>query len=255
MVADQPVIELSVVIPAYNEENRLGPTIERVVAWLSAQPFATELIVVDDGSTDRTAELAGELLAEAPLTHRVLVNQRNRGKGFSVRRGMVESRGRRALFSDADLSTPIEHAADLMAAADQGADVAIGSRVAPGADIAVHQPFLRESAGRMFSVVQRAILGTHIADTQCGFKLFTRAAVEAVFPHQRLERWAFDAELIYIALRLGLRVVEVPVRWCNDADTKVRAFADGMQMVADLWAIRRMHGHLTPADRPVQPEG
>lgn len=250
MAAEQPGIELSVVIPAYNEEARLGPTLERVLAWLSAQPWPSELIVVDDGSTDRTAEVAREMLADAPIAHRVLVNERNRGKGFSVRRGMTESVGRLALFSDADLSTPIEHAADLMAAVERGADVAIGSRVAPGANIAVHQPFLRESAGRMFSIVQRAILGTHIADTQCGFKLFTRAAVEAVFPHQRLERWAFDAELIYIALRLGLRVVEVPVRWRNDADTKVRAFSDGMRMVADLWTIRRLHGHLTPADRP-----
>lgn len=254
MTADPTDIELSVVIPAYNEENRLGPTLERVVAWLNEQPFLTELIVVDDGSTDRTAELAREHLAATSLAHRVLVNERNRGKGFSVRRGMIESVGRMALFSDADLSTPIEHAADLMAAVEQGADVAIGSRVAPGAQIAVHQPFLRETAGRMFSVVQRAILGTHIADTQCGFKLFTRVAVEAIFPHQRLERWAFDAELIYIALRLGLKVVEVPVRWCNDADTKVRAFSDGMQMVADLWAIRRMHGHLTPADRFARPQ-
>lgn len=250
MAAEQPGIELSVVIPAYNEEARLGPTLERVLTWLKVQPFPTELIVVDDGSTDRTTELAREMLADAPIAHRVLVNERNRGKGFSVRRGMTESVGRLALFSDADLSTPIEHAADLMAAVERGADVAIGSRVAPGADIAVHQPFLRESAGRMFSIVQRAILGTHIADTQCGFKLFTRAAVEAVFPHQRLERWAFDAELIYIALRLGLRVVEVPVHWRNDADTKVRAFSDGMRMVADLWTIRRLHGHLTPADRP-----
>ncbi len=246
MTAAHNETDLSVVIPAYNEERRLAPTVEKVVAHLFAQPWTSELIVVDDGSADRTAELARELLAGAPMPCRVLVNERNRGKGHSVRRGMTESSGRLALFSDADLSTPIEHATDLMAAIERGADIAIGSRVAPGADIEVHQPILREMAGRMFSVAQRGILGTHIMDTQCGFKLFTREAIELVFPHQQLERWAFDAELIFIALRLGLKVVEVPVRWRNDQETKVNALSDGMTMVADLARIRRMHGHLRP---------
>ncbi|MGD9496808.1 MAG: dolichyl-phosphate beta-glucosyltransferase [Armatimonadota bacterium] len=249
MAAAETAPRLSVVIPAYNEELRLGPTIETVVAYLRAQPWASELIVVDDGSADRTAELARERLDGAPIPHQVLVNEHNRGKGYSVRRGMTHSTGELALFSDADLSTPIEHTADLMAAIEAGGDIAIGSRVAPGADIEVHQPLLRETAGRMFSVVQRAILGSGIKDTQCGFKMFTREAVDLVFPHQRLDRWAFDAELIFIAQRLGLRVVEVPVRWCNSRDTKVSAMRDGMQMVADLWAIRRMHADLRPADR------
>ena len=241
------VPDLSVVIPAYNEETRLGPTLRRVVTWLTDQPFSSELVVVDDGSTDRTAQLAGNMLEGGQIPYQVLVNDINRGKGFSVKRGMMASLGRLALFSDADLSTPIEHARDLMAAIEVGADMAIGSRVAEGADIEVHQPILRETAGRMFSVAQRAILGTNVRDTQCGFKMFTRAAVESVFPHQELERWAFDAELIYIALRLDLRVVEVPVRWRNDQDTKVRALSDGLRMVADLWAIRRMHADLRPA--------
>jgi len=249
MVAATTAPRLSVVIPAYNEALRLGPTIEEVVAYLRAQPWASELIVVDDGSSDRTAELARELLDGAPISHEVLVNERNRGKGYSVKRGMTRSTGELALFSDADLSTPIEHTADLMAAIEAGADIAIGSRVAPGADIEVHQPLLREMAGRMFSVVQRGILGSGIKDTQCGFKMFTREAVELVSPHQRLERWAFDAELIFIALRLGLRVVEVPVHWRNDAESKVSALTDGMQMVADLAAIRRMHAGLRPIRR------
>lgn len=242
-------VELSVVIPAYNEELRLEPTLLQISDYLHEQPWSSEIIVVDDGSSDRTADLAREVLSDSPVPGQVLVNEQNRGKGYTVKRGMLESTGRLALFSDADLSTPIEHAKDFMAAIEAGADVAIGSRVAPGADIEVHQPFLRETAGRMFSVVQRAILGSGISDTQCGFKMFTREAVNAVFPHQRLERWAFDAELIYIALRLGLQVVEVPVRWCNSPDTKVSAFTDGMQMVTDLWKIRTMHRHLTPADR------
>ncbi len=249
MAAAENAPRLSVVIPAYNEELRLGPTIEKVVQYLTAQAYPAELIVVDDGSSDRTAELARELLDGAPIPHEVLVNEHNRGKGYSVKRGMTHSTGELALFSDADLSTPIEHTADLMAAIGAGADIAIGSRVAPGADIEVHQPFLREMAGRMFSVVQRGILGSGIKDTQCGFKMFTREAVELVFPHQRLERWAFDAELIFIALRLGLRVVEVPVHWRNDAESKVSALTDGTQMVADLAAIRRMHAGLRPVRR------
>ncbi len=241
--------ELSLVIPAYNEEQRLGPTLERIIDYLEERDYPAEIIVVDDGSADATAELAREMLDDAPIPGCVLINETNRGKGYSVKRGMMQARGRLGLFSDADLSTPIEHTADLMAAIDAGADVAIASRATPDSDLEVRQPFLRETAGKMFSLVQRSILGSGIRDTQCGFKMFTREAIESVFPHQQLERWAFDAELVFIALRLGLEVVEVPVRWVNSPDTKVNALADGMQMVADLWKIRRMHGHLTPADR------
>jgi len=239
-------IELSVVIPAYNEVERLGDSLERIIAWLRDQPWRWEIVVVDDGSSDATAELARNVLQDVQMPTQVLVNEQNRGKGYSVRRGMMQSNGRLALFSDADLSTPIEHAADLRAAIEGGADIAIGSRQTVGSDIEVHQPFLRETAGRMFSAVQRAILGTGIRDTQCGFKMFTREAVEIVFPHQKLERWAFDAELVFIAQRLGLTVVEVPVRWRNSPATKVNAIRDGLQMVADLWQIRRLHSNLRP---------
>ena len=242
-------IELSVVIPAYNEQQRLGPTLERIATYLHEQPWPAEIIVVDDGSSDATAQLAREIIEAGPVPGRVLINEQNRGKGYSVKRGMTESTGRLALFSDADLSTPIEHTADLRAAIEKGADIAVGSRATPYSEIEVRQPFMRQTAGKMFSVVQRAILGSGIRDTQCGFKMFTRETVEAVFPHQRLERWAFDAELIFIALRLGFEVVEVPVHWVNSPDTKVNALTDGLQMVADLWKIRRMHRHLTPADR------
>ncbi|MCD6361586.1 MAG: glycosyltransferase family 2 protein [Armatimonadetes bacterium] len=231
---------LSVVIPAYNEVGRLGSTLEKVIAYLDEQPYASQIIVVDDGSGDATAELARSLLEERPDA-RVLVNEENRGKGYSVRRGMLEAAGQMRLFSDADLSTPIEHAADLLAAIDAGADIAIGSRGIQGADIARRQPLLRQTAGKMFSFVQRTLLGTGIVDTQCGFKLFTQNAAELVFPHQRLERWAFDAELLFIANRLGLKIAEVPVRWINSEDTRVRMFTDGLGMVRDLWRIRRMH--------------
>ncbi|MGC9317780.1 MAG: dolichyl-phosphate beta-glucosyltransferase [Armatimonadota bacterium] len=248
MDAARSETELSVVIPAYNEQDRLGPTLSRVVEWLSAHPWETEIVVVDDGSSDRTAEVARGALADAPMPTSVLVNEQNRGKGYSVRRGMMHSTGRLALFSDADLSTPIEHAADLREAIAGGADVAVASRALPDSELAVRQPLPREYAGRMFSVVQRAILKTGIRDTQCGFKMFTRQAVQAVFPHQTLQRWAFDAELIFIAQQLGLTVVEVPVRWLNSPATKVNALRDGLQMVADLLYIRRTHAGLRPGD-------
>jgi glycosyltransferase involved in cell wall biosynthesis len=241
--------ELSIIIPAYNEQRRLGPTLERITVYLQARDFASEIIVVDDGSSDDTAGLAREILDASAVPGRVIVNEQNRGKGYSVRRGMTESEGRIGLFSDADLSTPIEHEADLRAAIDAGADVAIGSRALRDSELVIRQPPMRQIAGRMFSLVQRSILGSGIRDTQCGFKMFTREAVEAVFPHQQLDRWAFDAELIFIALRLGFEVVEVPVRWRNDPETKVNAALDGMQMVADLWKIRRMHRGLSPEDR------
>jgi dolichyl-phosphate beta-glucosyltransferase len=243
MSGDTRDTHLSVVIPAYNEEGRLEGTLERVLDYLRAQPYASEVLVVDDGSSDGTAGLAAEVL-EGSTEHRVLVNEENRGKGYSVRRGMLEARGERRLFSDADLSTPIEHAADLLAAIEQGADIAIASRAIPGADIEVHQSLIRESAGRMFSVVQRALLGSGIKDTQCGFKMFTGEAAEAVFPHQTLERWAFDAELIFVAQRLGLEVAEVPVRWIDSPHTKVKMVTDGLKMVLDLVRIRARHGGL-----------
>jgi len=231
---------LSVVVPAYNEVARLGSTLEGITAYLDEQPYASEIIVVDDGSADGTAMLAEDLLYGRDNC-RVLVNEVNRGKGYSVKRGMLEAAGERALFSDADLSTPIEHAADLLSAIDGGADIAIGSRAVRGSDIQLRQPLLRQTAGKMFSLVQRTLLGTGIADTQCGFKMFTRRAAQMVFPHQTLERWAFDAEVLFIANRLGLKIVEVPVRWVNSPDTRVRMLSDGMKMVLDLWRIRRIH--------------
>ena len=234
---------LSVVIPAYNETGRLGVTLERVVVYLAEQDYASEIIVVDDGSDDDTARLAEEAL-EGRISHRVLINDGNRGKGYSVRRGMLEAAGERALFSDADLSTPIEHTADLLAAIEGGADIAIGSRAVHGSDIELRQPLLRQTAGKMFSLVQRMLLGTHIADTQCGFKMFTREAAQAVFSHQTLERWAFDAEVLVIAQRLGFTVAEVPVRWVNSPDTRVRMIPDGLKMVRDLAVIRSRHRSL-----------
>ena len=231
---------LSLIIPAYNEALRLRPSLERVLAYLRSRDFTSEIVIVDDGSSDGTADVAREAL-EGQADYRLLRNEPNLGKALSVKRGLLEARGQVLLFSDADLSTPIEHAADLLSAIDGGADIAIGSRAVRGSDIQLRQPLLRQTAGKMFSLVQRTLLGTGIADTQCGFKMFTRRAAQMVFPHQTLERWAFDAEVLFIANRLGLKIVEVPVRWVNSPDTRVRMFSDGMKMVLDLWRIRRIH--------------
>jgi len=248
MSRESESIHLSVVIPAYNEAGRLDSTLEQVIAYLNEQPYAAEVLVVDDGSSDGTAELAGELL-EGRAAHQVLVNEGNRGMGYSVRRGILQARGERRLFSDADLSTPIEHTGELLAALESGADIAIGSRVIEGSDIEVHQSFIRENAGKTFSVVQRALLGTGIKDTQCGFKMFTRGAAQAVFPHQTLDRWAFDAELLFVAQRLGLEIAEVPVRWIDSPETKVSMVSDGLKMVLDLAKIRWRHRRVRPDSR------
>jgi glycosyltransferase involved in cell wall biosynthesis len=230
---------LSVVIPAYNEANRLPATLGRVLAWLDAQSLEfRELIVVNDGSTDGTAALV-ESLRDAHPRLRLLNNPGNRGKGYSVRHGMLEARGEWVLFSDADLSTPIEDAARLVAAATEArADIAIGSRAVDRSLVSVHQSLLRELSGRFFNVVMRTVTGLPFRDTQCGFKLYRASAAREVFSRQRLDGFSFDVEDLYIARLLGVPAVEVPVRWANVEGTKVSAFT-GLRSFADLVRIRR----------------
>ncbi|HXK09049.1 MAG TPA: dolichyl-phosphate beta-glucosyltransferase [Vicinamibacteria bacterium] len=222
---------LSVVIPAYNEARRLPATLERVGAYLAAQGVAHEILVIDDGSADATADLArGESV-------RVLRHEPNRGKGYAVRRGMLAAAGARRLMTDADLSTPIEEMPRLEAEIDRGFDVAVGSRALPGARIEVHQPAYREAMGRAFNVMVQAILLPGLHDTQCGFKLFTARAAEAAFGACRLDGFSFDVEALFVARRLGLRIAEVPVRWRNDAATRV-GFGGGGAAFLDLLRIR-----------------
>ncbi|NPV46186.1 MAG: glycosyltransferase family 2 protein [Armatimonadetes bacterium] len=240
-----PAPYLSVVIPAYNEAQRLGPSLERILAYLADRPFAAEIVVVDDGSTDGTGDLARQLL-EGRADYQVLRNEPNAGKAVSVRRGLLAGRGQVLLFSDADLSTPIEEADRLLAELEAGADVAIASRQLPGARLAVHQPWYRELAGRAFGWVNQMVLLPGIPDSQCGFKAFRREAAHALLPHQRLSGWAFDAELLYVARRLGLKIAQVPVTWINDPASKVHMVRDGLRMVLDLFRIRRLHRHLRP---------
>jgi len=225
---------LSVVIPAYDEALRLPATLARVRAHLAERGVAHEILVVDDGSSDATAEVAR---AAGGGAVRVLRHEPNRGKGYAVRRGMLAATGERRLMTDADLSTPIEELARLEAEIDRGFDVAIGSRAVAGARIEVRQPAYREAMGRLFNVLVQVLLLPGLADTQCGFKLFTAAAAEAAFGACRLDGFSFDVEALYVARRRGLRVAEVPIVWRNDAATRV-GLGGGSAAFADLLRIR-----------------
>jgi len=231
-------LDLSIVIPAFNEERRLPKTLDSIGKFLQSRPIRAEIIVVDDGSTDATSQLvAGYQKKCAGL--RLVSNGKNRGKGFSVRHGMLEARGEYALFTDADLSTPIEEADKLLVALkEQGYDVAIGSRAVDRSLIQIHQSAVREQAGILFNYMVRWIMGIEFSDTQCGFKAFRMDRARIIFEQQRIERFGFDPEILFLAKRHGLRVAEVPVRWSHDAATKVNVAADGMRMLLDLLVIR-----------------
>ena len=209
---------LSVVIPAFNEAARLPATLVAVERSLTQAGLSHEILVVDDGSRDDTAERA---LAALPGAVRVLRNETNRGKGYSVRRGMLEARGELRLMSDADLSTPIEELPRLMEKLDAGYDVAIASRALPGSHVMVHQPYFRESVGRLFNVMVQALVLPGLFDTQCGFKLWTGAAAQEGFASARIDGFSFDVEVLYVARRRGRRIAEVPVTWTNDAASRV----------------------------------
>lgn len=235
-MADLP--SLTIVIPAYNEERRLPPTLAAVCAYLDARAYPdAEILVVDDGSRDGTAALVEALNLQDPRV-RLLRNPGNRGKGFSVRHGMLEARGEWILFSDADLSAPIEELDKLLPAAQaQQAQVAIGSRALDRSLIGVHQSRLRELAGIFLNRVMRIVTGLPFADTQCGFKLFRRDAARLIFPRQQLDGFTFDVEDLFIARVLSIPAAEVAVRWNNVEGTKVGLLV-GPQFFLDLALIR-----------------
>lgn len=241
-------IYLSLVIPAYNEAQRLGPSLSRILEYLQTRDYTWEVIVVDDGSRDGTADVARDLL-EGRAQYTVLRNDPNRGKALSVKRGLLAGQGRYLLFSDADLSTPIEESAKLLRELEGGADVAIASRQLPGAHLTVHQPWYRELAGRMFGWLNQAVLLPGIPDSQCGFKAFRREVAYELLSRQRLSGWVFDAELLYLARCLDYRIAQVPVTWVNDPASKVKMLRDGFRMAADLFRIRRLHRGLKPSSR------
>jgi len=231
-------LDLSIILPAYNEDRRLPKTLDSIIAYLRSRPFRAEIIVVDDGSTDQTQSVVNAARQRFPEM-RLLSNHANRGKGFSVRHGMLEARGDIALFTDADLSTPIEEADKLLdAIRDSGFDAAIGSRAVDRSLIQVHQSALREQAGIFFNRLVRWITEIDFSDTQCGFKAFRRERTRIIFEQQRIERFGFDPEILFLAKRNGLRVAEVPVRWSHDALTKVNVASDGIWMFLELLMIR-----------------
>ncbi len=229
---------ISIVVPAYNEQARLPDTIRRIQEYLSRSEWIFyEILIVDDGSTDGTAAIAEEFERENPNV-RLVRNPGNRGKGYSVRHGMLEARGEWRLFTDADLSAPIEELEKLWAAMTRdGSEVAIGSRALDRSLIGVHQPGLRESAGKFFNRVMRAVVGLPIADTQCGFKLFQGAASLQIFQRQTQERFGFDVEILFIAKKHGYRISEVPVRWNHVEGSKV-GMLTGLHAFSELAAVR-----------------
>ncbi len=229
--------QYSIIIPAYNESARLGATLDRVLEYVSAERWDAEVIVVNDGSRDHTPDLVREY-AEHHRNLRLLENPGNRGKGHSVRNGMLNAAGEILLFSDADLSSPIEEAPKLFAAIQSGADVAIGSRwLRP--ELQTHrQSLLRQFYGRIFNLALRILLGLNFKDTQCGFKAFTRQAAQKIFPQQKIERWGFDPELLYLARKVRLKVVEVGVAWAHDEGTRINPLRDGVRMFGEVLNIR-----------------
>ena len=227
----------SIVIPAYNESARILATLRSVVLCVRAQGWSAEIIVVNDGSRDSTAEVVRDFAADAPEV-RLLQNPSNRGKGYSVRSGLLQALGEVVMFTDADLSAPIEEAERLFAAIAAGADIAIGSRWLEKGRQTHRQPLYRQFFGRCFNAVTRAVMGLRFADTQCGFKAFTRAAAQTVFQLQTIERWGFDPEILFIGLKRGYRIVEVPVSWAHDERTRMSYLKDGIKMLEEIAIIR-----------------
>ncbi len=222
---------VSVVIPAYNEEKRLGPTLARIKEYLAAQDYSSEVLVVDNGSLDRTIEVAREAGVE-------VIEEPRRGKGAAVRTGMLAARGEYILFSDADLSTPIEEVEKLMGELRAGADVAIASRGLPESNLVKRQPWYREMVGRAGNVLVRLVAVRGIADTQCGFKVFPREVARRVFPAQRMTGAAFDVEVLFIVRHAGWKIAEVPVTWIDSPDTRFSRVRDSLDALKDLARIR-----------------
>jgi dolichyl-phosphate beta-glucosyltransferase len=227
----------TIVLPAYNESARIGATLEKISAHASHRDWDAEVIVVNDGSTDSTADIVRRHSAARPIV-RLLENPGNRGKGYSVRNGMLHAQGAICLFSDADLSSPIAEADKLFAAIGGGADIAIGSRWVNPELQTRRQPRYRQLFGRIFNLGLRLGLGLHFKDTQCGFKAFSRRAAQTLFPLQRIERWGFDPELLYLAQKRGFIIREVPVEWAHREGTRINPFIDGLHMVTEIFRIR-----------------
>ena len=230
-------MQYSIIIPAFNESVRISQTLEKVRAFAHSQSWEWEGIVVDDGSTDDTAAIVRGFMQQDPA-FQLIENPGNRGKGYSVRNGMLHAHGDILLFTDADLSSPIEESLKLFSAINAGADVAIGSRWLRTDLQTRRQPIYRQVFGRAFNLALRLILGLKFKDTQCGFKALRRHAADAIFPLQQIERWGFDPEILFLARKFGFRTVEVPVRWAHREGTRINPLKDGLRMLWEALRIR-----------------
>ena len=230
-------ITYSIVIPAYNESARIRASLDRVLAHIGDRQWDAEVLVVNDGSHDDTAQIVENYAVRHP-TLRLLQNPGNRGKGYSVRNGMLHASGEILLFTDADLSSPIEEADKLFAALQAGADLAIGSRWLRAELQTQRQSLHRQLFGRIFNLALRVVLGLPYRDTQCGFKAFTRTAAQAIFPHQHIERWGFDPEILFLARKFGMKVEEVPVEWAHSEGTRINPLRDGIRMFIEMLRVR-----------------
>ena len=230
------MIFLSIIIPAYNEEKRIPNTLLKLLNYLSTKSYQWEIILVDDGSTDRTSEIAREVIKNNSLT--VIKNHLNQGKGYSVKRGVLSSTGNVLLFSDADLSTPIEELDKMLLWIDKGYDIVIGSRALPESIIETRQPWYRQLMGKTFNLLVQSLVLKGFNDTQCGFKCFTRESAFRVFTLQRLTGFAFDVEILYIAQKCSFKIKEQPVRWINSPESKVRLLKGPLSMILELLKIR-----------------
>jgi dolichyl-phosphate beta-glucosyltransferase len=229
--------KFSIVIPAFNESGRIPATLDSILACIRSRQWDAEVIVVNDGSTDATAQLVCEIARSAPEL-RIIENPGNRGKGYSVRNGILHSLGDIVMFTDSDLSAPIEEAERLFDAIAAGADIAIGSRWLERGRQTHRQPLYRQFFGRCFNAVCRMVMRLPFADTQCGFKAFTRRAAQTVFQLQTIERWGFDPEILFIALKRGFTVKEVSVSWAHDERSRISYLKDGLQMLKELAIVR-----------------
>jgi glycosyltransferase involved in cell wall biosynthesis len=229
--------QLSIVIPAYNESARIEETLASVLECVETRCWDAEILIVDDGSTDDTVAIVQHWMSHNPRL-RLVKNATNRGKGYSVRNGLLQAAGEITMFTDADLSAPMEEAERLIDTINAGADVAIGSRWLDKQKQTVHQPLYRRFFGRCFNWVTRKVIGLPFKDTQCGFKAFRRDAAQTIFRLQTIERWGFDPEILFIARKLKYKIVEVPVTWGHDERSRMSYLKDGMKMLEEMAEIR-----------------
>lgn len=242
--------QYSIVIPAYNEAARLGASLQKVLTYVHAQGWNAEVVVVNDGSRDNTAAIIQDYAVKDPIV-RLIENPGNHGKGYSVRNGMLNANGEILIFSDADLSSPIEECPKLIDALREGADIAIGSRWLRTETQTQRQPLHRQIFGRIFNLLLRLTLGLHFKDTQCGFKAFKKPAAQAIFPLQKIERWGFDPEVLFLARKLHFTVKEVPVLWGHSGGTRINPLVDGFRMFTEMLRVRwysltRKYEHAVP---------